>query len=49
MAVVTFVSRLQTSRCLDENDFAEIAVEKLSVEERRAINMHNWKIRKAPS
>lgn len=49
VAFVTFVSRLQVSRCLDRDDFKELAIEKLTVEDRVKWMALRWNITPAPS
>lgn len=49
MAVVTFVSRLQVSRCLDNSDFRQLAIERLSPDELQQFYVLSWDIKKAPT
>lgn len=49
MAVVTFVSRLQVSRCLDNSDFRQLALERLSPDELQQFYILSWDIKKAPT
>ena len=46
---VTFVSRLQVSRCLDIEDFYDLAMQRLSVDDRTKMQVFNWRIEKAPA
>lgn len=46
---VTFVSRLQVSRCKDKDDFYELAMKNLSVDDRVKWRVLRWKIEAAPS
>ncbi len=45
---VTFVSRLQVSRCLDKNDYYQLAMEKLSIDDRVKWGALRWKLKAAP-
>ena len=49
IAVVTFVSRLQVSRCLDHSDFRQLALERMSPDEVQQFHVLSWDITKAPS
>ena len=46
---VTFVSRLQVSRCLDKKDYHDLAMAHLSIDDRVKWNAHRWIVSKAPS
>ena len=48
-AFVTFASRLQVSRCIDKNDFYDMAMAKLTVQDRTTWKVVQWKIKQAPS
>lgn len=49
VGVVTFLSRLQVSRCIYNQDFYDLVQKKCSLEDKRFWNVYNWKISKAPS
>jgi hypothetical protein len=49
IAYVTFVSRLQVSRCLDKGDFYDLSMQKLDQDDRVKMHIFGWRINKAPA